>query len=254
MSSEKQSFDSCFEVFLADTPEGKEINYNLRYRVYCEEMGFEDKDRFPDQMESDDWDDHAVHFLLRHKGTGDWLGGVRLVAEKDSKLPFEEWSSTDRPITAQDRKVSVEMSRLCIVKEARRFASRRFAPYGLPEQEANGEGSNIRSFYDFKNQSRSIMWGLVHAAGLYSAQQNFSHWYFIVAPSLACFLNRGGLELEKIGAPCEHRGTRTPYQLSIENLLANPMWLKDYKEGFRRYSELEEQKFSHRKVRAAGAR
>ncbi len=36
-------FDDHFEVFLADTRESKEIHYSIRYQVYCEEMGFENK-------------------------------------------------------------------------------------------------------------------------------------------------------------------------------------------------------------------
>ena len=70
---QKVSFDSNFEVFLADTLEGKQIHYNLRYQVYCDEMGFEDKDSFPDKMESDEWDDNSVHFIVRHRASGQAL-------------------------------------------------------------------------------------------------------------------------------------------------------------------------------------
>jgi N-acyl amino acid synthase of PEP-CTERM/exosortase system len=235
--SEKHSFDSCFEVFLADTLESKQIYYNLRYQVYCEERGFEDKDKFPDQMEYDKWDDNAVHFLVRHIGSGCWLGGLRLVHHVNSSLPFEEWSKPYQDITPIDRHVSVEMSRLCIIKEARRFASRRFAPHGLPDEESG----NVRSLYNFKSQSRSLMWGLIRAGGLYSAQSNIEDWYFVVAPALACVLGKGGLDLNQIGDPCEHRGLRTPYRLAVDNVLANPLWAADYQRGFRSYSALLEE-------------
>ena len=98
MITQMHSFDTNFEVFLADTPGSREIHFNLRYQVYCEEMGFEDKDRFPDQMESDEWDDCAVHFLVRHRYTGQWLAAMRLVYHKDSAFPFEEKSRLDEKI------------------------------------------------------------------------------------------------------------------------------------------------------------
>ncbi len=234
MISDKHTFDSCFEVFLADTPESKQLHYNLRYQVYCEELGFEDKDKFPHQMEYDKWDNRAVHFLVRHIGSGCWLGGLRLVYSDHSLLPFEEWSTPYQEITTIDRNVSVELSRLCIIKEARRFASKHFAPHGLRDVESG----NVRSFYNFKNQSRSLMWGLIRAACLYSAECNIVDWYFVVAPALASILGKGGLDLTQIGDSCEHRGLRIPYRLTVENALTNPLWTMDYKKGFRSYSEL----------------
>jgi len=236
--SEKQSFDNCFEVFLADTPESRQIHYNLRYQVYCEEMGFEDKTLYPDEMESDEWDDNAVHFLVRHKISGHWLGGLRLVFNKNGTLPFEKHSASHQPISHVKRKASVEMSRLCVIKEARRFSSKRFAPYGLPEQEISAESEKVRSFYNFKNQTRSMIWGLFKAAVDYSSENNLDYWYFIVAPALACFIRREGFELSQIGAPCDHKGVRTPYEISVKNILQNPLWLTDYKNGFAVYSDV----------------
>lgn len=238
MASEKQSFDNCFEVFLADTPESRQIHYNLRYQVYCEEMGFEDKTQYPDEMESDEWDDKAVHFLVRHKLSGHWLGGLRLVYNENGPLPFERHSTSHQHISPGQRKISVEMSRLCVIKEARRFSSKRFAPYGLPDQEIAAENDKVRSFYNFKNQTRSMIWGLFKAAVDYSAEKNLDYWYFIVAPALAYFIKREGFELSQIGEPCDHKGVRTPYRIAVKNILQNPLWQTDYKNDFYVYSEV----------------
>jgi N-acyl amino acid synthase of PEP-CTERM/exosortase system len=238
LASEKQSFDNCFEVFLADTPESRQIHYNLRYQVYCEEMGFEDKTQYPDEMEYDEWDDKAVHFLVRHKLSGHWLGGLRLVFNENGPLPFERHSTSHQHISSPQRKISVEMSRLCVIKEARRFSSKRFAPYGLPDQEIAAESDKVRSFYNFKNQTRSMIWGLFKAAVDYSAENNLDYWYFIVAPALAYFIRREGFELSQIGEPCDHKGVRTPYKIAVNNILQNPLWLTDYKNDFFRYSDV----------------
>lgn len=239
MISEKRTFDNCFEVFLADTPESKQIHYNLRYQVYCEEMGFEDKTLFPEEMEYDEWDnDDAVHFLVRHRASGDWLGGLRLVSPRDNQLPFEKLVKPTRIITNTDRRSAVEMSRLCVIKEARRFSSKRFAPYGLPENEILEESDKVRSLYNFRNQTRSIMWGLIRAAVEYSMEQELQHWYFIIAPALAGFIRREGFEMIQIGDACEHRGIRTPYILTVKNILNNTLWLNDYKNGYGLCSDL----------------
>lgn len=239
MIPDKQSFDSSFEVFLADTPESKQIHYNLRYQVYCDEMGFEDKEAFPEQMEFDEWDDHAVHFIVRHKASGHWLGGLRLVFNRNEAFPFEHFAHPYNKIQQSERQISVEMSRLCVIREARRFSSKRFAPYGLPDQELPEENNKVTSLYNFKNQTRSIMWGLIRAAVVYSDELNLDYWYFIVAPALAGFIRREKFDMLQIGDPCEHRGSRTPYQLSVKNILANPLWEKDYKNDYLLYSDLE---------------
>ena len=60
-------FDQHYEVLLADTPESKAIHYSIRYKVYCEEMGFENKDNFHQKQEVDNYDQHSVHFIVRTK-------------------------------------------------------------------------------------------------------------------------------------------------------------------------------------------
>lgn len=237
MISDKLSFDSCFEVFLADTLESKQIHYNLRYQVYCEEMGFENKEEFPAQMEIDEWDDSSVHFLIRLKGSGHWVGGMRLVPPRNSLFPFEKWRAPYQKRDEADRKYAVEMSRLCIVKEVRRFNSKRFAPYGFPDEEPE-ESNKVTSIFNFKNQSRSLMWGLIRAAGIYSACNGITDWYFLVTPALACLLRKGGLDLKQIGDACEHRGIRVPYNLAVDNVLNNGVWREAYKANYRHYSSL----------------
>jgi len=238
--SEKHSFDSCFEVFLADTPESKQIHYNLRYQVYCDEMGYEDKDSFPDQMEFDEWDRHSVHFMVRHRYTGQWLGALRLVYQNQSVFPFESKCVTDEPILPEQYKNSIELSRLCVLREARRFAPRSYGQNGSFGEEAGKETSNIRYLHSLRNQSRSIMWGLIRAAVVYSAQNHLTQMYFLVAPALAYAVKKEGFEMRQVGDACDHRGQRIPYALDVEHILENPLWQKDYKNDFRCYSELTE--------------
>jgi N-acyl amino acid synthase of PEP-CTERM/exosortase system len=82
-------FDNNFEVFLADTPESKAIHYSIRYQVYCEEMGFENKDNFPLEQEFDEYDSQSTHFIVRTRLTGHWVGAIRMVFNTDHFLPID---------------------------------------------------------------------------------------------------------------------------------------------------------------------
>jgi N-acyl amino acid synthase of PEP-CTERM/exosortase system len=113
-------FDKNFEVFLADTPESKAIHYSIRYQVYCEEMGFENKDNFPLEQEFDEYDSQSTHFIVRTRLTGHWVGAIRMVFNTDHFLPIEKHCVLNETINKSDSSQSVELSRLCLVKEIRR--------------------------------------------------------------------------------------------------------------------------------------
>ncbi len=232
MNRQKQSFDSCFEVFLADTPESKKIHYQLRYRVYCDEIGFEDKEQFPAQLEMDEWDSRAVHFLVRHKYTQQWLGGLRMVRHKSHVFPFQESSITHERIPSARYKNSVEISRLCITKEARRFAFRNSA-IDAPE-----ENRKISFLHDYRNINRNIMWGLYRAAALYSVRQGIKHWYMLSTPALAYCVKKQGFDIQQIGEAGSRQSVRLPYYLSAKQVLDNSLWLEDYRHDFRLYSDI----------------
>ncbi|MBD9355127.1 PEP-CTERM/exosortase system-associated acyltransferase [Methylomonas albis] len=240
MISEKHSFDSCFEVFFADTPESKRIHYNLRYQVYCDELGYEDKENFPEQMEFDEWDPHAVHFIVRQRYSGQWLGALRLVYQNQASFPFEAKCVPEHRISARQYQQSIEISRLCVLREARRFAPRAFQPCDMgAEQIVKGNGNgNVRYLHTIKNQSRSIMWGLYRAAVIYSARNDIKRWYILVTPSLAHAVKKEGFEMHQVGKACDYRGQRIPYVLDVEHILANSLWQKDYRADYRKYSDL----------------
>lgn len=242
------SFDGNFEVFLADTLESKALHYNVRYQVYCDEMGFEDKEKFPDQLEFDQWDCHSVHFLVRDKLFGRWVGALRLVLPDRFSFPLEHHCTLEKNISRSQYLQSVELSRLCVLKEVRRFSGRRFALYGLEEQASPFiESSKVRALHSYKNLGLSVMWGLLRAAALYCAQKNIHDLYLLVAPALASTIRKEAFSVQQIGALCQHRGQRVPLQWKIDDVLANPLWEKDYKKEYGFYSECFENDLPYRK-------
>ncbi|RMF21544.1 MAG: PEP-CTERM/exosortase system-associated acyltransferase, partial [Cyanobacteria bacterium J083] len=74
-----EHFNRYFELVMADTPELKREVYSIRYRVYCEELSYESTDKFPDGLEKDAYDDHSIHYLLKHRPSGLYAGCVRIV-------------------------------------------------------------------------------------------------------------------------------------------------------------------------------
>jgi len=233
-------FDDYFEVFLADTEEGKEKHFNLRYQVYCEEMGFEDKDAFPSEMEKDEWDNQSAHFIVRLKHTKQWVGAMRLVHKTEKPLPIQVHCDIDG--TDDNTQSLAEVSRLCLLKQIRKNPHQSFA---IPNDDIQ-ETDKVKLFFSHSRINRSIIWGLLRAATIYSKQNNIKNWYFLTSKALARVISKSGFIMNRVGEACYHRGERFPFMMRIgdllsqaENIPASDIALKDYNIGYRLYSELE---------------
>ncbi len=237
-------FDDYFEVFLADTKEGREVHYNIRYQVYCEELGYEDTANFPDQQEYDKWDsqndedNRSSHFLVRLKHTGEWIGAMRVV-HHDKILPLQEISSLDHEIDSP----AIEISRLCLVKEIRKpFVQN---AYGINEDKSNEpslldaqeDDAQVKNFYSNPKVKSTIIWGLFNAALKYSVVNDINKWYLLTNKALVRVIGRQGFAIEQVGETCEHRGKRSPYRFDVEEIQDNSIW-DTFKNGYRAYSEL----------------
>lgn len=230
-------FNKYFEVILADTEESKKAHYSIRYQVYCEEMGFENKDDFPEQMEHDEYDDRSVHFIVRDKMSGQWLGAMRLIYKQDSLLPIEQSCKLKEKIGYSEFSGAVELSRLCLIKEARRGIKDIDPPHGI---DANSnlmrDSDKITSLPQRNKLNRMIIWGLIHAASEYCSVNNIPHWYFMTTAALARVLRRGGLNLIGMGDPCMHKGERFPFKMNAIETYQSKIW-QGYQASFKNFSE-----------------
>jgi N-acyl amino acid synthase of PEP-CTERM/exosortase system len=212
-------FDQYFEVFLADSPQGKAINYRLRYQVYCLETAYEDAAHYPDKNETDEHDARSVHFIVRARATGDWIAAMRLVVGDLKDLPISEFAQIDQNLlfnltharSLQDFDLSGEISRMCVVSQFRRRPLERNTPYQIPwnTDDKNEENQNER------RKAPWLMLALLYAARDYSVQNGIHHWFFLAANSLARIFTGLGMQLERTGPGCEHRGTRYPHVITI---------------------------------------
>lgn len=72
-------YNRVFVVNKASSMKAKREVFNLRYRVLAEENSYLDPADFPEQMETDEYDARANHYLLVHRPSGAIAGTVRLI-------------------------------------------------------------------------------------------------------------------------------------------------------------------------------
>lgn len=237
-------FDDYFEIVLADTKDSREIHYNIRYQVYCEELGYEDAKKFPDQQEFDKWDPQhdedkrSVLFLVRLKHTKQWIGAMRIVHHDGHMLPLQEISSLDHKVDSP----AIEISRLCLVKEIRKPFLQN--AYGINEDKASDyqletkkDEEHVKYFYSSPKVKNTIIWGLFNAALQYSSVNNIKKWYLLTNKALTRIIGRQGFAIEQVGDTCEHRGKRSPYRFDVQEIQGNSIW-DTFNKNYQVYSEL----------------
>ncbi|MBL1264943.1 PEP-CTERM/exosortase system-associated acyltransferase [Candidatus Methylomicrobium oryzae] len=234
-------FDDYFQVFLADTCESKKINYSIRYQVYCEEMGFENKDNFPMGQEIDEYDDKSVHFIVQHKKTGQWIGAMRLIFKNNNLLPIEQYCPIEEPIIPKAKNQTVELSRLCIIREIRRRVSDIDSPYGITDDDKEIKVTDkVKLLHDHQRINGSIIWGILNAASEYCYVNNIPNWYFMTTGALTKVLNKGGFNMLQLGEAFYHKGVRYPFKKDVFETYHNEIWRKEFVNGYgyRMFSDL----------------
>ncbi len=204
-------FEQFFEVYIADSELGKKLHYQIRYKVYCEELGYEEKLCFPDSLEMDNWDQESIHFLVREKLTDRWVGALRLITSNKQVLPIEQYFSFNQQEALVSRNELAEMSRLCVVSEMRRTNNK------LRKHE-------VDKWLTLQNPNRLIIFGLINAALIYSEKLGIRYWLSLNERSLARLLSQKKLHMEKLGPPIFVNGLRKPYLSNVNQFKQNNFW------------------------------
>lgn len=132
------AYDNTFEIVRADTDSLKEQVFRLRYQVFCEEHNCDSIDSYGDGILIDPHDDHSVHFLLRHKETGEVAGATSVVMPREDRdgHSFPVQQICDHPLLhmPQETRRLCEISRLCMAPRFRRRPEDgRFLPAYYPQ-------------------------------------------------------------------------------------------------------------------------
>lgn len=218
IASFAEGYRKYFEIVPAINDQLKWHNYNIRHEVYCRELAFEPIRA--DQIETDEYDAHSIHCLVRAVATHMFVGCSRIViadpSNPDAPLPFEKTCADvlNRSIvdpSRMDRSKIGEISRLAVIGQYRRRKGEMTQPFSISDD--FGDSDRIRLPY--------------MTLGLYLAMIALAQWkgidtlFMLTDPSLATSIARLGVEMHQIGTPIEHRGTRVPSALFIEEIITN---------------------------------
>ncbi len=200
----------------AITDELKDEVYRLRHSVYCDDLKWEPVR--PSGLESDEYDAHSVHILLRHVATREHVGCVRIVLTRPQdpafRLPFErvcddKLDPTGMAFDLLPRNRVAEISRLAVISKYRRRRGEAERP--APTTKIPGTEHMPRFPY--------ILIGLYLGVVAIARQHDVETLFVLTEPRLADHFRRLGVEIKQIGKPVEHRGMRIPSVMSVSDII-----------------------------------
>jgi len=224
-----EGFRKYFQVEPAFNDELRNAVYGIRHEVYCEELAFEPVR--PDRRETDDYDRHSLHCLLRSSTNPATLVGCnRLVlarpGEPDFPLPFEHTcrATLDRSIidpARLPRHTIAEVSRLAVRAQYRRRKGETKTALALSDDD-----------FGTKDQPRFpyIPIGLYLAVIALAKREGVETLFMLTEPRLADHFAKLGVRITQIGGPVEHRGVRVPSMMDVNEVIAGlrffvkPIW------------------------------
>ncbi len=216
-----EPYHEYFKMVVADSQELKNKAFELRYSVYCDELGWEDPEKFPDGLETDEFDPWSEQCLLYHKSTEQFAGTVRLVKTSadnpDQNIPMidhYEGDFWDGPFNPNGMPLGSygEISRLALLSTFRKRAGERDTPDGQGKELFQWNQTERRRF-------PHIALGLYLSAATAGLAHGMTGVYAMMEPRLARHLRFAGIQFEQVGDPVNFRGIRAPYYISRESIM-----------------------------------
>ena len=200
MSDLLSTFNEQFEL-IAPVPHAllDEV-FRLRYQVFCCQAKVPDFEacNYPNGRETDDYDRHSTHCLLRHRATGKPAGCVRLVLADPNlpskAFPVERAARNQFNIALCDpdrmpRQTTAEISRLIIPR-------------------APTDTSGAAQLYHHVSAFPFPVLGLLAGVMRLSHLHTVTHLYASMEPLLNRLLRRFSLHFTPITPIIEHHGRR----------------------------------------------
>lgn len=218
-----QGYRRFFRVVPALTDELRRENYRIRHEVYCRELGFEPLN--PEGIERDPFDAQSAHILVQSVSAGQFVGCARLVLTDpqapDALLPFEQSCAAvlDRSIVdpaTLDRSRIAEISRLAVLGSYRRRRGEQDKPISLSEEDFGTETRPRQPYL-----ALAVYLGLLALARIHGVTTLF----VLTEPKLVANLSRLGVRARSIGGEVQHRGTRVPSMMSLDEIIGNMNFL-----------------------------
>jgi N-acyl amino acid synthase of PEP-CTERM/exosortase system len=214
-----EAFDEYFEMVPAISEELKNEVYKLRYQVYCVETGFENSECYPDALEYDDYDLHSVHYLIRHRKSGDYAATTRLILpdannpEKLFQLELNCRIDNTAILQTVNRKHLAEVSRFCVSKAFKRRKNEAHTLAGINSSNLDYFTPNERRI--FPHLTLALMACIIKA----SYENDIHYLYVTTELSWVRFVASLGIYLIKIGPVADYHGERYPWVIKVTDLL-----------------------------------
>jgi len=218
IASFAEGYRRYFEIVPAITEAFKWHNYRIRHEVYCREFGLQPIRA--DEIETDEYDAHSIHCLVRALASQEFVGCSRIVlanpADPAAPLPFEKLAGhlIDRNVldpSRMDRTRIGEISRMAVISQYRRRKEEQRWPFSIDDN--FGENDRIRLPY--------MTFGLLLAMIVLARWKNIETLFMLAEPTQAASIARLGIELHMFGCAVEHGGIRVPMALFVEELVAD---------------------------------
>ncbi len=212
--------DRYFAFSRADCDTRREAAYRIRYQVYCVERAFLDRADYPDGLERDAFDAHAIHILATHK-SGEPAGTARLVMHSQKGFPLRQHCrlEPDHARCMDDPAIDLgryaEVSRLAVAKAFRQREGDTL--YGGPPRPSDNKPAPTEVVaFPTPRETPEIVSGLYRTLYQESRRRGIEHWLVAMERGLQVILNRAGFRFEPIGPLVDYFGPVRPYMASLE--------------------------------------
>ena len=190
-----------------DSPRLLEESYRLRYQVYCLERLFLPAQDYPDEMETDSFDEHSVHIGVLDL-QGEVISTARLIERSAIGLPLFQHCSLfpNAPSLNDATHRIVEVGRLAMSRKYNRRAGDAF--YGL--QGATGRTDGVE-----RRRGGVVALNLYKALYQASKRRGFTHWLAATEQSLQRLVVKYGFPFKAIGPETDYYGCVAPYLMDL---------------------------------------
>ena len=213
-----EGFQQLFELTVALDDATLDEVFRIRHEVYCRDLGWEPlRD---DGRESDEFDRHSFHCLLRKRVTREPVGCIRLILARPEDpgypLPFEGSCEAvlDRSLAdsfRMPRDTLGEVSRLAVLRAFRQRKGEASAAVSISDGDFADRGPTSR--FPF------IPVSLYLGAAAIARRLDVEHVFVLTEPRLASHFARIGFTIRAVGGSIEHHGVRVPSLLSSSKVV-----------------------------------
>jgi N-acyl amino acid synthase of PEP-CTERM/exosortase system len=181
--------------------------FRLRYKVYCDEWGFERPEDHPGGIERDEFDAHSVHFVAIRKADQQMVGTTRIILRSELGFPIEAHCQIIDEVLRADKTHWGEISRLAVSKEFRK----RSGDDSIYRDEDPLPHDLDNPYKERRKNENQIVIGLYRCIYRESLERGLTHLYAVMAKGLYLLLKRIGITFTQAGPGIEYHGIRTPY-------------------------------------------